>query len=160
MEWSLQISNSIATRRMNGNFFDSNVLIYVASELSEKANIAESLLLAEPPLMSAQVLNECAHVLRRKLRHDWIDIVKFIERLTLTGTVRAITVETTRRGLQLAERYRFSVWDSMIVASALEAGAEVLWTEDMHDGLVVDGQLRIANPFVDLTPPAPPAPPR
>ena len=47
----------------------------------------------------------------------------------------------------LAERYSFSIYDAMIVASALVAGCTTLWSEDMQDGLLVEGQLRIINPF-------------
>ena len=50
-------------------------------------------------------------------------------------------------GLALAERYGLSVYDAMIAASALHAECDTLWSEDMHDGLVIEDQLRIVNPF-------------
>lgn len=61
--------------------------------------------------------------------------------------VRDLNLHTHDIGLALQERYNFSVYDSMIVASALIAGCETLWSEDMHDGQLVEGQLRIRNPF-------------
>lgn len=51
------------------------------------------------------------------------------------------------KGLRLAERYQLSLYDGMIVAAALDAGCDTLWSEDMHDGLVVETQLTICNPF-------------
>ena len=50
-------------------------------------------------------------------------------------------------GLAISEQYKFSVYDGMIVAAALTAGCDVLYSEDMHDGLVVDGRLSVVNPF-------------
>jgi len=61
--------------------------------------------------------------------------------------VRELTAETHRTGLRLAERYKLSIYDAMIVAAALEAGCDTLWTEDMQRGLVVEGRLLIADPF-------------
>lgn len=50
-------------------------------------------------------------------------------------------------GLRLARRYRLSVYDGMIVAAALTANCDILYSEDMHHGLIVDGRLQIVNPF-------------
>jgi predicted nucleic acid-binding protein len=49
--------------------------------------------------------------------------------------------------LRVAERYSYSMFDALIVASALEAGSDTLWSEDMQHGMLIDGRLRIANPF-------------
>ena len=62
--------------------------------------------------------------------------------------VRALTLAVHRSGLLRAERHQPAVYDAMIVASALDAGCEVLWSEDTHQGLVVDGRLRFTNPFI------------
>ena len=58
-----------------------------------------------------------------------------------------ITVQTHQVGRALAEKYQLSVYDAMIVSAALIAGCTTLWTEDMHDGLLVEDRLRIVNPF-------------
>nr|MBP8020297.1 hypothetical protein [Agitococcus sp.] len=63
-------------------------------------------------------------------------------------TVQPLTVETHAQGLTLAERYHFSVYDSMIVAAALLAQCRILYSEDMQHGLLVEGRLLIQNPFV------------
>ena len=61
--------------------------------------------------------------------------------------VHPVTIETHETGLVLAERYNFSTYDAMIVASALHAGCDTLWSADMQHGMVLDKALRIANPF-------------
>ena len=63
-------------------------------------------------------------------------------------TVEPITVATHDRGLEVIERYKFSLYDSLIVASALIAGVKVLYSEDLQHGQVIDHQLRIVNPFL------------
>lgn len=62
-----------------------------------------------------------------------------------------MTIQTHEVGRAVAERYGFSVYDAMIVAAALIAGCTTLHTEDMHDGLLVEGQLRLVNPFAEMT---------
>ena len=52
-----------------------------------------------------------------------------------------------KRGSTLAERYRLSIYDAMIAAAALHADCDTLWSEDMQDGMTIEGRLRIANPF-------------
>jgi predicted nucleic acid-binding protein len=64
-------------------------------------------------------------------------------------TVHPLTLETHESGLRLAERHGLSVYDAMIVASAIQAGCDVLWSEDMQDGMAIDETVRIANPFRD-----------
>ncbi len=55
--------------------------------------------------------------------------------------------ETVLFASSLREKYKFSYWDSLIVSSALKNNCKILYTEDMHHGLIVDGVLEIVNPF-------------
>ncbi len=127
-------------------FIDSNVILYLLSTNAKKANAAESILLTGG-LISVQVLNEIANVAFRKLGMSWTEINQFLAPLRSLCTVEPLTVETHDRGREVAERYGLSVYDSMIVAAALLTECTVLYSEDMQDGLLVDKQLRIANPF-------------
>jgi predicted nucleic acid-binding protein len=68
------------------------------------------------------------------------------------------TNETHQSGLRLAERHGFSIYDSFIVAAALAAGCDTLWSEEMQHGMVIEQRLRIANPFVDGPAPPPSGP--
>lgn len=131
------------------SFFDTNILIYLASGDASKADRAEATI-AGGGSISVQVLNELANVARRKMQMSWDDAHTFLNMLRGVLTVHPITVETHEAGLRLAERYGLSIYDSMIVASALGAGCDTLWSEDMEHGMKLDEGLRIANPFRDV----------
>jgi predicted nucleic acid-binding protein len=128
------------------SFFDTNVLVYLASGDAAKADRAESAIAAGGSI-SVQVLNELANVARRKMRMSWDDTHAFLNTLRGLLTVHLITIETHKTGLRLAERYGLSIYDSMIAASALGAGCDTLWSEDMQHGMKLDEGLRIVNPF-------------
>ncbi|WP_394889605.1 PIN domain-containing protein [Mesorhizobium sp. AaZ16] len=129
-----------------GRFLDSNILIYLASGDAAKADRAEQLL-RDGGTVSVQVLNEIANVAVRKMKLSWSDTRDFISLIRDLLTVIPLTEPIHESGLRLAERYQFGVYDGMIVAAALEAGCEVVLSEDLQHGLVVDGRLRIVNPF-------------
>jgi len=61
--------------------------------------------------------------------------------------VASISKNTVLQSFEIKNRYSFSYWDSLILSSALENGCEVIYSEDMHDGQLIDGVLRIVNPF-------------
>jgi len=132
---------------MPASFFDTNVLIYLTSSDAKKADRVEALL-AAGGVISVQVLNEMTNVARRKLQLSWRDTRELLSTLRGLLTIQPLTVELHDSGLRLAERYGFPVYDSMIVAAALEADCDTLWSEDMHNGLVVEKRVRVANPFV------------
>ena len=127
-------------------FFDTNLLLYLFSTSPDKADAVEELL-AEGGSASVQVLNEFAAVARRKMKMSYAEISESLETLTSVLQVMPLTLDTHRRGLDIAVRYGFSVYDSMIVASALEAGCEQLLTEDLQHSQRIGESLRIVNPF-------------
>jgi predicted nucleic acid-binding protein len=131
---------------MPGSFFDTNVLVYLASDNLLKANRAEEVV-SGGGTISVQVLNELTNVARRKMRMSWTETVAFLSMLRDLLAVRPLVVETHEAGLALAERYNFSTYDAMIAASAIEAGCDKLWSEDLQHGLVLEEGLQIVNPF-------------
>ncbi len=131
---------------MPGSFFDTNVLVYVASGDSAKADRAEEII-GGGGVISVQVLNELTRVARRKMGMGWPDTRSLLSVLRSLLAVRPITVETHETGLALAERYNLATYDAMIVASALQAGCDTLWSEDMQHGMEFGEGLRIVNPF-------------
>jgi predicted nucleic acid-binding protein len=128
-------------------FFDSNVLLYSAGSDVDKAERSDALL-AGGGWISVQVLNEIASVSQRKMQHGWARTRALLDAVTQLVEVVDLTQAIHRRGLAVAERFRLSVYDGLIVAAALETGCDLLYSEDMHHGLVVDGRLRIENPFL------------
>jgi len=131
---------------MPGSFFDTNVLVYLASGDTAKADRAEAAITAGRAI-SVQVLNELANVARRKMKLSWADTHALLTMLRDLLTVHPLTLETHETGLELAERYGFSIYDAMIAASALHAGCDTLWSEDLEHGMALDEGLRIVNPF-------------
>ena len=127
-------------------FIDTNILLYLLSEDSNKADPAETIVRAGGTI-SVQVLNELANVTHRKLAMSWMEINELLALIRLLCSIEPLTIETHDLGILIAERYKLSVYDAMIVAAALLGGCDTLYSEDMQDGLLIDNQLRICNPF-------------
>lgn len=131
---------------MAERFFDTNVLLYLLSADATKADRVEETLAAGATI-SVQVLNEFAAVALRKLGMTVAEVRDALEPIMAICKVLPITVEIHQRGLQIAERYRFAIYDALIIAAALDAGCSTLYTEDLQDGQVIDNTLTIRNPF-------------
>ena len=131
---------------MPASFFDTNVLVYIASGDTAKADLAEAAI-TPGGAISVQVLNELASVARRKMQMSWPETHALLTTLRGLLTVHPLTLETHETGLRLAERYGLSVYDAMIAAAALHAGCDTLLSEDMQHGMALDEGLRIVNPF-------------
>jgi predicted nucleic acid-binding protein len=127
-------------------FFDTYVLLYLLSGDASKADRAEALIVVGG-VISVQVLNEFASVGSGKLGMSWAEIREILKSIRAVCRVEPISVETHDRGLALSENYGFSIYDSMILASALLAGCKVVFTEDLQDGQCIDGRLTVRNPF-------------
>jgi predicted nucleic acid-binding protein len=127
-------------------FIDTSVLLYLLSGDTAKADRVEALL-STPGVVSVQVLNEFAVVALRKLKMPLNEIREILDTIRAVCAVEPVTVETHDRGLAVLERYRFSLYDSMLVAAALIVGAKIIYSEDLRHGQVIDHQLRVTNPF-------------
>ena len=120
-------------------FFDTNAILYAFRQDDKRGPVAESLL-AGGGTLSVQVLNEFVAVARREIHRALV-----ILRIFCPEPV-SLTVETHERAISVAERYGYSIFDSLIIASALDVGASTLYSEDMRDGQKIEG-LTIRNPF-------------
>lgn len=140
--------NLTGTMQMPGKvFIDSNVVIYAIGQASTKAHLAAPLFIGSPTI-STQVLSETANVASRRLGLSVSDIRKLMMQLEAMCTVEIISLVTIHTALDIRERYGFSWYDSLIVAAALEADCERLYSEDMQNGQVIEGRLSVINPFV------------
>ena len=128
------------------SFFDTSVLLYLLSDDTVRADRIETLLSARG-VISVQVLNEFAVVALRKLNMPLNEVREILGTIRAVCAVEPISVETHDRGLAVFERYRFSLYDSMLVATALISGAKILYSEDLQNGQIIDDQLRVTNPF-------------
>jgi len=131
---------------MRASFFDTGVLLSIASGDAAKADLAEAAVAAGGAI-SVQVLNEITYVARRKMQMSWAEIHTFLDMLRALLTVHPFTIECHDTGLRLAERYGLSAGDAMIAAAALCAGCDTLLSQDLRHGMALEEGLRIVNPF-------------
>ena len=127
-------------------FLDTNIVIYAFID-DRRTDLALSIL-ADPFHISVQTLNEFTNVMRKKLKRDWAEIEEALADIMLRSVaVHAIMPPTQLHALYIAKRHNFSIYDAQVVASALEAGCDILFSEDMHDVMVIENRLTIRNPF-------------
>jgi predicted nucleic acid-binding protein len=133
---------------MNGKaFVDTNILVYAIVE-NDPRKIRARELLALGGTISVQVVNEFVSVVRRKVKMPWDDVRATLQWiLLLCPAAVTLTIKTHEKAVGIAERYGYRINDSLIVASALEAKCELLYSEDLQDGQVIDKYLTIRNPF-------------
>jgi predicted nucleic acid-binding protein len=128
-------------------FFDTNVLVYVVGQKDKRTDRAEALV-AGGGIISVQVLNELANVSRKRLRMSWEEIDDALTAIrVLCPSPLPLTIDTHDAGRRIAAKYGYSMFGGLIVASALEAECETLYSEDLQDGQVIEGRVTIRNPF-------------
>ena len=129
-------------------FIDTNVFLYLLSADAAKADIVEALLTDASCVraVSVQVVDEFVNVARNKARLDWSEIREYVALLRDACEIAPITDQEQDMALEIAERYRYRWYDSLIIASAVASGASLLLSEDLHDGQSI-GDLVIQNPF-------------
>ena len=128
-------------------FLDTNLLVYAALRPDARSDRARALL-AEGGVVSVQVLDEFADVARHKLRRPWPEVRQALA--DIRGLCRPplpVTLAAHEAALGIADRLGYRFYDSLVIASALEAGCATLLSEDLRDGQVVEGRLTIRDPF-------------
>lgn len=134
-------------------FVDTNVLVYLFdADAPGKQARARELLRNERDriAVSVQVLGEFYVTVTRKLAQPLTPgaAAQAVEELCCFD-VRSVRPELVRSAVRRSQSSRMSYWDALIVETALDAGADVLFTEDLQHGQEIDG-LRVVNPFLDV----------
>lgn len=128
------------------SFLDTNILIYAFARDDARAEAAEACL-ARGGAINVQVLNEFVSVFHHKLRRPWPEVEQALAEIrVLCSPPLPLTIKTHESGLRIAKESGYRVWDALVIASALEAGCDTLYSEDLHHGQVIEG-LTIRNPF-------------
>lgn len=128
-------------------FVDTNLVLYTLGKDARKKAIARKFL-ATHPILSAQVINEAVNVCLRRFKFTRERAYTFADIVMRRTDVRPIDETTIRKSAEIAIRYRFSNWDSLIIAAALLADCDMLYSEDMQHKQVIDGTLTVVNPFL------------
>jgi predicted nucleic acid-binding protein len=131
-------------------FVDSNIWLYAfIKNIKEthKSEISQKIILSNNIVISTQVLNEVCVNLIKKAKFTEDNIQELVQDFYSNYQVIDIDSMILISASKLRHNYSFSYWDSLIVASALKAKVEILYSEDMQNGLVVDKRLKVINPF-------------
>lgn len=129
-------------------FLDTNVLVYAFSEQDAlKRSAARALAEAEGARVSPQVLAELANVLARRFHVAALEVRQRIVAIAAACEVLPAGAAVVMDALRIMDKYGYGFFDSQIIAAALASGATVLYSEDLHDGQVIDGALEIRSPF-------------
>lgn len=131
---------------MSTVFIDSNVILYLLSGDSVKADRVEAIL-GKGGLISVQVLNEVTSVCMRKLKMPWEEIDAVLLAVKTACDIIPLTVEAHEKAVEISKRCQLSFYNAHICASAILSGVKVVLSEDMQDGMKIDG-ITIRNPFV------------
>jgi predicted nucleic acid-binding protein len=153
-QWAAEMSGIAVVKC----FIDTNLFIYALTQSNKPQDslkhqqvleLFEKLLPTAQIITSVQVVNECHFVLRRKFSLDESSVSHAIESGVLAiAQIASLELTDYHRASQLRQRHALSYWDSLVCASALRAGVNELYSEDMQHGLVIDQRLSIVNPFV------------
>jgi predicted nucleic acid-binding protein len=136
------------------SFWDTNLWVYLNAESQEpsdivkKAKLQTMLLQAEEITISAQVLNELSNVLMKKYGQTEAEVLSRLEAFTAQVELVPLNEGTPFHALGLKAKYKISWFDSLIVTASIQSGCEILYSEDLHNGLVFENSLKVINPFM------------
>ncbi len=130
-------------------FIDTNILVYAHTDLDpQKQSIAQNLILENDTWVSTRVLQELANVLSKKFGKSWTDIVDVLNNVAEAHAIHTNSDSTIAEACRLADTYRYSFYDSLILSASLECGCATLFNEDLSGGQLIERKVRIVNPFV------------
>ena len=118
---------------------------------SQKSSIAKEIINEniEQICLSTQVLNEICINLLKKANYSEEEIKKLISNLDNVYEIYPIKVEDCLKASEIRDKFYISYWDSLVIASALNNGCSILYSEDMQHNQIIEDQLKIINPFLN-----------
>ena len=129
-------------------FIDSNIFLYAIGDKDlGKQKIAQSIITKANACISVQVINEVSINALKKLNFTEPDLRRLLESCYARYSVLNSNLAIFELASNLRDKYNFSYFDSIIVATAIDGKCETLYSEDMQHGLNVMEQVRIVNPF-------------
>jgi predicted nucleic acid-binding protein len=129
-------------------FIDTNVFVYLSAEDDpQKRQAAKNAIDDYDCVVSTQVVNELSSVLLRKYGKSIMEVKDMLEAIETTCEISLITLATTEKALNIHEHHKFSFYDSLIIAAALENDCKFIISEDFHSGTKIENDLTILNVF-------------
>lgn len=135
---------------MKGNlFFDTNILIYAHTDVDNAKQQKAGQLIQDTSsaIVSTQVIQEFINACLVKFEMEVPVVQKLIGEIARNFIVLTNTFQTIEYSLSIKDKYHFSFWDSMIIAAAIESDCNILYSEDLQDGQIIEGVLTVVNPF-------------
>ncbi|MCL2047836.1 MAG: PIN domain-containing protein [Defluviitaleaceae bacterium] len=137
-------------------FADTNIHVYAHTyslnplDIS-KRNIALKYLDECRLVISTQVIREFVNVMAKKGKRTVSEMEEHTERIVeVAELVVEEDLQLIRKAFVINGAYGYSYFDSLIIAAALKADCEILLSEDMQHGQLIEGTLKIVNPFKDV----------
>lgn len=132
----------------NKIFADSNIWLYALMEGdSAKKSIAGGIILRKNVVISVQVVNEISVNLIKKANYTDKEILVLLKNLKEKYVISGLNYRNLTQSGEIRIRYKLSFWDSLIISSALQNNCDILYTEDLHQGLIIENTLKVVNPF-------------
>jgi len=132
-------------------FLDTNIIIYAYSEDEiEKANISNRIINEHQCFISTQVVNEVSNVFFKKFNLSSQEVLSVIEELERFLSIVQFDLDTIKYAYKIKDKYKFSYFDSLIIATALENNCQILYSEDMQHNQLIEDKLKIINPFEEI----------
>ncbi|HPS58035.1 MAG TPA: PIN domain-containing protein [Spirochaetota bacterium] len=135
-------------------FIDTNMWVYLFSksdvpeDVRKKKTVANLLQKSSDIVISAQVLSEMASVFLKKMKFPVDTVRSIIFEMGESLDIIPVDEGNVSYALDIVDRYKLSWYDAMIAAGAISARAEILYSEDMQNGMIIDNSIRIVNPFI------------
>lgn len=131
-------------------FLDSNILIYAYSidEPKKQKMVQDLLNKHEIIIISTQTINEFINVTVKKKMLNNAQVASVVNELFSVFVIELINQDTIKKALELVDKYHYSYFDSLMLSSAIVSSCATLYSEDMHHEHIVEGKLKIVNPFL------------
>jgi predicted nucleic acid-binding protein len=127
---------------------DSNILIYNHSLTCENKMLIASDFFNENPVVSSQVISEYLNVMKKNFKMQKVELMQLCSLWLEKCTVQPVILSTIKLAQDLVGKYDLQIFDGIIIAAALEADCDILYSEDMQNGQIIENMLKIINPFV------------
>jgi predicted nucleic acid-binding protein len=132
-------------------FVDTNILVYAhvsddPNKHERASNLLRRSLARTPVIISTQILGEFYSAMMKYKRAD-DEIRIFIAEIIKRVNVMPVSLPTVELCIKLKMKYGYSYWDSLVLSSALENGCEMLYSEDMQHGQIIEDSVTIHNPL-------------